>query len=155
MNSLMSHLSWVFLSILLLVGGASIASVMFANVTERRKEIGTLMALGMTRSKVVGLFTTEGGMNSFLALIMMMVLGGPVFYWTATAGIPLMEMYGGAMDTADMGVIMAARLISTYSVNLFVGTTLLVSVIVLIVSYLPARRIAKMKPTDALRGKVG
>src|SRR5690606_5908329 len=55
-NGLMSRLSWVFFSILLLVGGASIASVMFANVTERRKEIGTLMALGASRQFVTRMF---------------------------------------------------------------------------------------------------
>src|SRR5690606_11129140 len=55
-NGLMSRLSWVFFSILLLVGGASIASVMFANVTERRREIGTLMALGASRRFVTQMF---------------------------------------------------------------------------------------------------
>jgi len=51
-------------------------------------------------------------------------------------------------------MIMAKRLIPVYTMGLVVSTTILVSIIVLIVSYLPSRRIARMKPTDALRGKV-
>ena len=53
-----------------------------------------------------------------------------------------------------MGQIMAKRLIPVYTIGLVVSTTILVSIIVLIVSYIPSRRIARMKPTDALRGKV-
>jgi len=145
----------IFYAILLALAAMGIFNSQVLTIFRRQKEIGTLMALGMTRSKVVSLFTTEGGINAFLALIMTIVLGGPVLYWSATSGIPLMEWYGmGDLDVGEVGFIMAARIISVYSMNLFVATTLLVSVIVLIVSYLPARRIAKMKPTDALRGKM-
>jgi len=45
-NQMMARLSMIFLVIIVLVGGASIANYMFANVFERRREIGTLMALG-------------------------------------------------------------------------------------------------------------
>ena len=37
--------------------------------------------------------------------------------------------------------------------TLLLPAVILVFAIVIIVSYLPSRRIAKMKPTDALRGK--
>jgi ABC-type antimicrobial peptide transport system permease subunit len=60
------------------------------------------------------------------------------------------------VDYSDgaMGIIVEKYLIPVYSVGLVVTTTIIVSIIVLIVSYLPSRRIARMKPTDALRGKV-
>ena len=143
----------ILYAILLALAAMGIFNAQVLTIFRRQKEIGTLMALGMTRPKVVGLFTTEGGINAFLALIMTIVVGGPVLYWSATTGVPLMKMYGD-MDAAEFGMIVATRLISVYSVNLFIGTTAIVSVIVLIVSYIPARKIAKMKPTDALRGKV-
>jgi ABC-type antimicrobial peptide transport system permease subunit len=53
-----------------------------------------------------------------------------------------------------MGLIVATRLIPVYTMGLFISTTVIISIIVLIVSYMPSRKIAKMKPTDALRGKV-
>ena len=52
-NRLMNRLSYVIFGILMLIGGASIASVMFANVAERRRELGTLMALGATPGDAV------------------------------------------------------------------------------------------------------
>jgi ABC-type antimicrobial peptide transport system permease subunit len=106
------------------------------------------MAMGMTRSRVVGLFTLEGGMNAFFSLIMVLVLGGPVFIYFALYGIPL------PIDYNEMGLIMAKKLIPVYTMGLFISTTLFISFVVLVLSYMPSRRIAKMKPTDALRGKV-
>jgi ABC-type antimicrobial peptide transport system permease subunit len=41
-----------------------------------------------------------------------------------------------------------------YSFSLIIITIILVVITATIVSYLPARRIAKMKPTDALKGKL-
>ena len=57
------------------------------------------------------------------------------------------------MDYTEMGFMIAKKLIPIYSLSLIVSTTILVFAIVIIVSYLRSRRIAKMKPTDALRGK--
>ena len=138
----------ILFAILLALAAMGIFNSQVLSIFRRHKEIGTLMALGMTRTKVVGLFTTEGGLNAFLALIMSGVLGGPLFYLTATKGIPL------PVDYSEMGLILASRLTPVYPLALFVSTTALVSIIVTIVSYLPSRRIAKMKPTEALRGKV-
>ncbi|UCH11512.1 MAG: ABC transporter permease [Fidelibacterota bacterium] len=117
------------------------------SIFRRRKEIGTLMALGMHRGRVIGLFTTEGGLHSLLALILAALYGGPFLLWTATRGIPL------PIDYAEIGMLLDQRMVSVYPAGLFVGTTLLVTFIVTIVSYLPARKIAKMKPTEAISGR--
>ncbi len=140
--------SYILFGILLALAAMGIFNSQVLTIFRRHREIGTLMALGMTRSRVVGLFTAEGGMNAFFAFIMSALLGGPLFYWTATSGIPL------PMDYSEMGLIIAQRLIPVYPFALFVSTTVMVSIIVLVVSYIPSRRIAKMKPTEALRGKV-
>ncbi len=138
----------IMYAILLALAGMGIFNSQILSIFRRREEIGTLMAIGMTRSRVVGLFTLEGGMNAFFALIMTLVLGGPVFIYFSMYGIPL------PIDYTEMGLIMAKRLIPVYTMGLFVSTTLFISFVVLVLSYLPSRRIAKMKPTDALRGKV-
>jgi putative ABC transport system permease protein len=55
-NHMMSNLSLMFLVIIIFVGGASIANYMYANVFERRREIGTLMALGANSGLVLRIF---------------------------------------------------------------------------------------------------
>ncbi len=138
----------IMYAILLSLAGMGIFNSQILSIFRRRKEIGTLMAVGMTRSRVVGLFTLEGGMNAFFSLIMVLVLGGPVFIYFALYGIPL------PIDYNEMGLIMAKKLFPVYTMGLFISTTLFISFVVLVLSYMPSRRIAKMKPTDALRGKV-
>ena len=136
--------------ILLCFAAMGIFNAQVLSIFRRGREIGTLMALGMTRTWVVGLFTLEGGLNAFLAAIMTVILFGPLLWYFGANGIWL------GMDYSDgsMGLIVEKYLIPVYSVGLVVTTTIVVSIIVLIVSYLPSRRIARMKPTDALRGKV-
>ena len=136
--------------ILLCFAAMGIFNAQVLSIFRRGREIGTLMALGMTRARVVGLFTLEGGLNAFLAAIMTVILFGPLLWYFGNNGIWL------GVDYSDgaMGIIVEKYLIPVYSVGLVVTTTIVVSIIVLIVSYMPSRRIARMKPTDALRGKV-
>jgi len=136
--------------ILLCFAGMGIFNAQVLSIFRRGKEIGTLMALGMTRSRVVGLFTLEGGLNAMLAGIMTVIFFGPLLWYFGVNGIWL----GVDYSDGSMGLIVEKYLIPVYSVGLVVTTTIVVSFIVLIVSYLPSRRIARMKPTDALRGKI-
>ena len=133
--------------ILLALAAMGIFNAQVLSIFRRGKEIGTLMALGMSRQRVVGLFTLEGGLNAMLAAMATLVFFGPVLWYFGVYGIPL------PIDYTEMGMIVAKRLIPVYTMGLVVSTTILVSIIVLVVSYIPSRRIARMKPTDALRGK--
>jgi putative ABC transport system permease protein len=58
------------------------------------------------------------------------------------------------IDTSEFGLSIAQTLYPKYSFQLVAGTTLLIVVVTTIVSYWPARKIAKMNPTEALRGKI-
>jgi putative ABC transport system permease protein len=135
--------------ILLSLSAMGIFNAQVLSIFRRGKEIGTLMALGMTRSRVVGLFTLEGGINAVLASAFTAFPFGALLWWTAEHGIPM------PMDYSEMGFMIAKQLIPIYSFSLIATTTTVVFFIVIVVSYLPSRRIARMKPTDALRGKTG
>ena len=134
--------------ILLAMAAMGIFNAQVLSIFRRGREIGTLMAIGMTRPRVVGLFTLEGGLNAVLSAAVTLIVFGPILWYFGAYGIPL------PIDYSEMGLIIAKRLIPVYTIGLVVSTTILVSIIVLIVSYIPSRRIAKMKPTNALRGKV-
>ena len=139
----------IMFTILLSLAAMGIFNAQVLSIFRRGKEIGTLMALGMTRSKVVGLFTLEGGINAVLASALTIFPFGAILWWTAVNGVPM------PMDYSEMGFIIAKQLMPVYSFGLIITTTALVFLIVIIVSYLPSRRIAKMKPTNALKGKAG
>lgn len=117
------------------------------SIFKRRKEIGTLMALGMTRGGVIRLFTVEGAFHGFLAAFVAALYGLPLLIYSMKVGWALPK------TTDSYGFAIGDKLFPTYSAGLVIGTTLLIFIAVTIVSFLPTRRIAKLKPTDALRGK--
>jgi putative ABC transport system permease protein len=101
----------------------------------------------MTRSQVVGIFTVEGSAHSILATLLGAVYGIPLFLLLGKAGIP--------MKAAQMTDIAIAEIIYPYySLRLIIITIILVIISATVVSYLPARKISNMKPTDALKGKL-
>jgi len=118
------------------------------SIFRRRREIGTLMALGMTRGQVVALFTIEGAVHGVLAALVAAAYGIPLLGYFAAKGLSLPKQVSDSM-----GLTIAERIFPVYGAGLVAGTTLLVLMAVAVVSFLPARKIAKLRPTDALRGR--
>ncbi len=133
--------------LLLIIALIAIFDTQVLSIFRRQKEIGTYIALGMTRPQVVGIFTVEGGAHSILATLLGAAYGIPLFLLLGKAGIPMK-----AAQVTDLPV--AEKIFPYYSIGLILITIVLVVISATIVSYLPARKIAKMKPTDALKGKL-
>lgn len=64
--------------VLLLLAMLAIFDTQIFSVFRRRKEIGTLIALGMTRWRVIQIFTLEGALNSVLAAFLATIYGTPI-----------------------------------------------------------------------------
>ncbi len=138
----------IFYVILLILALLAIFDTQVLSIFRRQKEIGTYVALGFTRGEVVGLFTVEGAMHAILAAVVGAIYGIPLLWWLAHTGISL----GGS--SAEYGFAISDTMYPVYSGGLIIGTTLVVLLATTIVSYLPSRKIAKMNPTEALRGKL-
>jgi ABC-type lipoprotein release transport system permease subunit len=134
--------------ILLSLAMLAIFDTQVLSIFRRQKEIGTYIALGMTRGQVVRLFTIEGALNSVLAGLLAALYGIPFLAFQSKTGISL----SGA--SKEYGLALADKIFPAYSFGLVVTTIILIMITTTIVSYLPSRRIAKMKPTEALRGKL-
>jgi len=129
-NRMMARLSLAFMGIIVLVGGASIANYMYANVFERRREIGTLMALGAGSSFILKMFLLKaalvglaGGICGYGLGTVLAVVVGP-----RLAGVPVLPM--------PMLILWA------------LGISVLVA---LAASYFPARRAARLDPCATLQ----
>lgn len=129
-NKMMARLSLLFLAIIVLVGGASIANYMYSNVFERRKEIGTLMALGAGSGVVLKMFLLKalllglaGGVAGYVLGTVLAVVFGP-----RIAGVIVLPMPSLALWA--LGVAVAISLVA---------------------SYFPARQAARLDPATALQ----
>jgi len=138
----------VLYGILLLLAMLAIFDTQVLSIFHRQKEIGTYIALGYTRKEVVGLFTVEGTMHAILAAIVSAAYGLPFLSWMAKNGWKM------PVDTSEFGMAIAQTLYPVYSIGLIVTTVLILTLVTALVSYWPSRRIARMSPTDALRGKL-
>ena len=134
--------------LLLLLAMLAIFDTQILSIFRRQKEIGTFIALGMTRKQVEKLFTIEGGMNSVLAAMVAAVYGVPLLIMQHKIG------YAMPYEPDDFGIAISEVIYPSYSLGLIVGTIIIVMVTATIVSYMPARKIAKMNPTDAIKGKI-
>ncbi len=137
----------IFYVILLFVAVIAIFDTQFLSIFKRRKEIGTLISLGMTKAKVIQLFTLEGAMHGFLAALVGAAYGIPLIKYLTKRGIDLPQ------STDSFGLALGHTLYPTYSTMLVLSITAFILIVVTIVSYLPTRNISKLNPTDALRGR--
>jgi putative ABC transport system permease protein len=124
-NRMMSNLSLMFLVIIIFVGGASIANYMYANVFERRREIGTMMALGADSKLILKIFLLKalllgaaGGVGGYVLGTILAVVLGP-----RLAGVPVLPM----------------PLLALAAIAISIGLTLAAS-------FFPARRAARLDP---------
>ncbi len=138
----------VFYVILMLLAMLAIFDTQVLSIFRRQKEIGTYMAMGMTRGQVVRLFTVEGAMHSVLAVILGAIPGIPFLYYMAKVG------YAMPAGSDSMGLPIAEKIYPAYSFGLILSVMLLVIITTTIVSFLPSRKISKMNPTEAIKGKL-
>jgi putative ABC transport system permease protein len=138
----------ILYAILLLLAMLAIFDTQVLSVFRRQKEIGTYIALGYTRKEVVTLFTVEGSMHAVLAALLAAAYGMPFLLWQANVGWTM------PIDSSQFGMAMAQTLYPVYSVSLVLTTVFIITITTAVVSYLPSRKIAKMNPTEALRGKL-
>jgi ABC-type lipoprotein release transport system permease subunit len=143
-----SFVGIIIWAILLMMATLAVFDTQVLSIFRRQKEIGTYVALGMTRGQVVKLFTIEGAMHSVLAALVAAVYGIPLLALQAIRGISI------PVESKDFGIAMAAKLYPVYSLALISGTIIIVLLVTTIVSYWPSRKIARLNPTEALRGRI-
>jgi putative ABC transport system permease protein len=118
-------------SVTLIISGVGIMNIMLVTVTERTREIGVRKAIGAARREILYQFLLEAllisGTGAVLGILIALAI--PILLR------PLMPE-GLAIPVSGLAVIVA------FAVSCMTGV---------VFGYLPARRAAKLQPTDALR----
>jgi len=119
----------LFAGLALVMASIGIYGVMSYNVTQRRREIGIRVALGAQSEDVLKLVVRQGALLALLGV-----------------------------GTGILGALAATRLISHMLFGIrpsdpitFIAVGLLLSLVAVIASYIPARRATKIDPIQALR----
>ncbi len=124
----------LLLSIITVVG---ISNTMLMSVTERRREIGTLKAVGIQKSKIYQIVLGEALLLAALSL----VIGGII-------GLALTAIFDYQYEAEAGGIFFAPTSLTPFVFLYVVGISLGVS---MLAALYPAWRAARLEPTEALR----
>lgn len=137
-NFILSLVATVFL-ILMLLG---VANTMLMSVLDRTREIGTMMAVGVRRSKIVVLFLMEAATIGALGGVLGGSLGSGVVLWLNRRGIEI------SMPGSTVPFTIYPYVTPTY----LVGVIALAGFGALIFAAYPAWRASRLRPVQALAG---
>jgi putative ABC transport system permease protein len=126
---LLSSLIGAFAVMALLLAAVGLYGVMAYTVTERTHEMGIRMALGATRSSVLGMILSQGLKLSILGIVAGLLIS---FGFTRVLGTFLFHV--GSADPTT-----------------FAGVALLLVTVAFAACYIPARRAMRVDPMVALR----
>lgn len=138
-----TRILWFFL---IALAGISVFNTQILNVFKRQKEIGTLMALGMTSKKIIRLFSLEGILTALMAIVAAAVLGVPFFIWFQGVGFDISHL-------SETGFPVREKIFLDIKMAEVVYSTLVTVGIMVLMSWLPVRKVARLEPTQALRGR--
>jgi putative ABC transport system permease protein len=145
-DDIMTQMLYIIIGIIMLALSFGIINTMLMTVLERRKELGMLMCVGMSKTKVFYMIIIE---TLYLAL-----LGGPLgillaYYsvWQGSkSGLDLAAFSDGLASYGIDSVIYPILPSSFYW-----GTASIVFIMTLLAAIYPARRALKLNPVETLR----
>ncbi|MCP4221550.1 MAG: ABC transporter permease, partial [bacterium] len=142
-NKFFSLISIVVGIVLFFVVGSGIANAMFMSVMERRKEIGTMKAVGAEQSHIRRLFILEG--------MIIAIVGAVIGLGLASIIVVLVREAGGVPFPPPPGSSIPITIPTIINPSATVFAVILAVVVGIAASYLPARISAKVDPVETLR----
>ena len=145
-NKMLSSFLYIFMLIVLSGLSFGIINTMLMAILERKKEIGMLMSIGMTKIYIFLMICFETVFLSLVAIpFSLMITYFTVDYFSVT-GIDL-SIVGSGLENFGVGTILYLKLPIEYYLNL----SLLVILISSISSIFPAIRALKINPVEATK----
>jgi len=116
-------------------------------INERTREIGMMTALGLKSREILYLFTIEGAIIGILGSAIGAVLGGILTRVTSVTGID----YSAAMEGMSVDLMFEPIFYPLFSLENIIFCFILGVLVVTIACIIPARKAARIEPTEALR----
>lgn len=136
----------LFMAVILFAMAFGILNTMLMAILERTRELGMLMAIGLTRRKVFRLVVWETLLLSFAGMPLGLLLGHATIAVTSRTGITL--------EGVDKGLAEFGLQSTIYPVSVpeyYLPIAVLVAVLGLLSSLYPARKALKLNPIESMR----
>jgi ABC-type lipoprotein release transport system permease subunit len=139
--------SLVMFGLIALLVTFSVFNSFMMSVFERTREIGMLLAIGMRPGSIVGVLQVEAAWLALLGAGIGVALGAALMALVQHVGIPL----GGMAGDLAQRYHMPARLFPALDVDTLIAAPLLMLCATQLAALIPALRIRRLEPVDALR----
>jgi putative ABC transport system permease protein len=131
--------------VVILVAVMGVINTMLMSVTERTREIGTIMAIGTTQKEVLTLFLLEGLVLGIMGGLLGSFSGGLLVQYFATFGISLKG------TTALSQTAVGEAIYAQFSWSQIVISFIVAQIIAVLSASYPAYIASKQEPVEALR----
>jgi lipoprotein-releasing system permease protein len=130
-------------SVIILISGLGMFSVLAIIVMEKTKEIAILRSMGFQRRDISHIFLWQGFVITTAGTFSGWVLG---FLMTlGLANLPI----------RIRGIFSTDHFVVNWAISHYLVAALIAFVVVMLASYFPARRAARLEPADVIRGTSG
>jgi ABC-type lipoprotein release transport system permease subunit len=142
----MSSFIYIFMGIILIALAFGIVNTMLMAILERKHELGMLMSVGMTKSKIFGMIVLE---TVFLVLIATPV-GVLLSYWSIHYfGVYGIDLASVAKGLESLGI--GSRIYTNLPKDMYFIITLMTLFVAVLSAIFPARRALKLNPAEAVK----
>jgi ABC-type lipoprotein release transport system permease subunit len=141
------QMNYLVLIIILLALAFGILNTMLMAIFERVKEIGVLMAVGMSKGRIFMMIILETVFLSLTGAAVGMAVSAIIVYWTNRSGINL-SMFAQGLESFGISSIIYPALEPR-----FYGTLAIMVIVAAVLSALyPAFKALRLKPVEAIHG---
>lgn len=140
--------NWIYI-LLALLAAIVVINTMIMIVNERRKEIGMMEALGLEKKNIIQLFLIEGAIMGFIGSLLGAILGSFILNYLAQNGLDL----GASVSGIDAEILYNSVIYPRASLGNSIFSFFLGLIIISISTIIPARKAAKLEPTEAMERK--
>ena len=132
---------------LMAIAATGIANTLIMAAYERVREVGALMAMGMSPRQVQAMFVLEGAALGFVASLMGVLVGGGYNYYLSTVGID----FSKAANVQASGFAFDTMFYTNFTLGPLLGGLVFGSMVAIFASFIPASTASKLNPADAVR----
>jgi len=141
-------MTYIILGIMFVVVAVGIANTILMAVMERTREFGVMMALGTSRSQIVGLVILESMLLGIAGIIVGNIIGLGINFYLASTGLNL-EQFTAALESMP-GLTAIVYPASRW--DHIAELSAIVFFISIVPALYPAWRAASIEPVEAIRG---
>lgn len=145
-DEIMAQALLLFMGIMLLAMAFGILNTMLMAILERQRELGMLMAVGMTRRRVFAVVVLETILLTGVGLPFGLLLGHATLVFTHRTGISL-EMFSQGLAEFGISPVIHPQVVTHW----YLPVAALVFILSILAALMPARKAVSLNPIESMR----